>query len=347
MGVLGKDLLDFDRPLTHTKVQFGEEKYWIEENSEGISYGTTLVELLNFNPEEYKAALAQFHESAEKKDHAAVVQTLFEVREQFLRLPFYRSYMKSLGVWDIYLFSPMYTSDLYEMLDELTFLYHTSEDIELIQERYIWFVENALDDKGERRKKGQRKLPAADRIYKNTMEPYVSGRSLGKSPEVDAPNVQLQYAVLETENGMEIVEKIYFDRLADFVYVELMKGLQKGFIPKRCPNCGKWFIQEPGMDFNYCANPAPQDPAKQCRDIGAANSFIDKKKNHTLWNIHQKAYRKYYARMKKGNMTKAAFFEWAEAAAQLRDELLPGYEYADSEKRAAMAEEYRLEVNKL
>ena len=39
MAMLGKDLLDFRRPLTHTKVQFGEKLYWIEENTKGIPYG--------------------------------------------------------------------------------------------------------------------------------------------------------------------------------------------------------------------------------------------------------------------------------------------------------------------
>ena len=71
------------------------------------------------------------------------------------------------------------------------------------------------------------------------MDAYVSGVSLSKDRRVDDPNVQMQYAVLETDNGAEIVEKFYFDRLSDFVYIELMKGLQKGFHSKRCPNCGK------------------------------------------------------------------------------------------------------------
>lgn len=79
----------------------------------------------------------------------------------------------------------------------------------------------------------------------NLMEAYVSGRSLGSDKNVDAPNVQMQYDVLQTEDGSEIVEKMYFDRLLDFVYVELLKGLQKGFLSKRCPNCGRWFVQEP------------------------------------------------------------------------------------------------------
>jgi len=57
--------------------------------------------------------------------------------------------------------------------------------------------------------------------------------------------------------------------------------------------------------------------------------------------------RKYYARMKKNNMTKADFFTWAEEAAALRDELLPRYDAAGPEERKAMAESYRQEINKL
>lgn len=145
--------------------------------------------------------------------------------------------------------------------------------------------------------------------------------------------------------GLEV--EVYFDRLLDFVYVELMKGLQKGFLPKRCSNCGRWFVQKPGMDFNYCANPAPQYPTKLCRVIGSTNNFIDKKKNHEIWNVHQKAYRKYYARMLKKNMTKEAFFTWAEEAAVLRDKLLPKYNATKPEDRKVMAENYRQEINKL
>ena len=57
----------------------------------------------------------------------------------------------------------------------------------------------------------------------------MSGVSLGNSSEVDAPSVNIQYAVLELdETHHELVEKLYFDQLTDFVYVELMRGLQRG-----------------------------------------------------------------------------------------------------------------------
>ncbi len=347
MAVLGKDLLDFRRPLTHTKVQFGEKQFWIEENAKGIPYGTVLTELLNFDATAYIEAAQQFRDAAERRNDEDVIRTLTALKAEFLKLPFYKSYMEALGWIDLYLAAPESIDAIYEDMDRLSFFFYAAEDIALIQKQYAWFINSALDDGGQRRKKGQRKIPSAERILMNLMEAYVSGRSLGSAPSSDAPNVQMQYAVLQTEEGAEIVEKMYFDRLIDFAYVELMKGLQKGFLPKQCPNCGRWFVQEPGMDFNYCANPAPQDPAKLCRDIGATNNFLNKKKNHAIWNIHQKAYRKYYARMLKKNMTKDVFFDWAEEAAELRDELLPKYNAAGPEERNAMAEKYRREINKL
>ncbi len=60
---------------------------------------------------------------------------------------------------------------------------------------------------------------------------------------------------------------MYFDRLLDFVYVELMKGLQKGFVPKRCANCGRWFLQMPGMTYAYCGEPALGQDGKTCRRL--------------------------------------------------------------------------------
>ena len=52
--------------------------------------------------------------------------------------------------------------------------------------------------------------------------------------------MNIQYAVLAIdEKHYELVEKLYFDRLVDFVYVELMRGLQRGCVPKRCANCGR------------------------------------------------------------------------------------------------------------
>lgn len=106
MAMLGKDLLDFRRPLTHTKVQFGEKLYWIEENTQGIPYGTVLTELLNYDATAYIEAAQQFQDAAQRKNDEDAIRALTALKEGFLKLPFYNTYMKTLGWIDMYLAAP-------------------------------------------------------------------------------------------------------------------------------------------------------------------------------------------------------------------------------------------------
>lgn len=222
------------------------------------------------------------------------------------------------------------------------------EDVTAIQERYAWFLEDAFPRVFEK-KKGQRKKPLAQQIYERGLDALVSGVSLGSSPEVDAPQVNIQYAVLEIgEEHHELVEKLYFDRLADFIYVELMRGLQRGFVPKRCANCGRWFLQTPGASYNYCDQAAPNsEEGKTCREVGSIKSFRAKVLNHPVWAIHQRAYKKYFARTKKGTMTKAEFLVWETESERLRDEILAEYDRAKTEEeKAAIVERLRENLNR-
>ena len=222
MGILGKDLLDLHRPLTHTKVQFGADKYWIEENKKGISYGAVLVALLNYDVTAYWECTQRLHDAVDARDDAQVLRALSDVRTEFLKLPFYNAYLTTLEAAEFYLTFPEQVQSLYANTDVLVPFYHAANDIPTIQDRYARFLTDAMDDGGQRRKKGQRKIPLADRIVMNCMEAFVSGRSLGSDVQADAPNVQMQYAVLQSkEAGIQIVEKMYFDRLSDFVYVDV------------------------------------------------------------------------------------------------------------------------------
>ena len=226
------------------------------------------------------------------------------------------------------------------------FMQEQLDAIRLIQERYVWFLEGIFAGKPFEKKKGQRKTSLAQQIEKKGLEPFVSGVSLGESPETDAPPVKTQYRIRGEKEKAEIVEKMYFDRLLDFVYVEFMKGLQKGFVPKRCANCGRWFLQAPGATFAYCAGPAPEDPGKTCREIGAASSFKDKVANNEVWQVQQRAYKKYYARTMRKDMTKAEFEAWTRDAEQKRDAALESYARAESEEeRQRIAQEVAEALN--
>ena len=139
-----------------------------------------------------------------------------------------------------------------------------------------------------------------------------------------------------------------FRLLLDFVYVEFMKGLQKGFVPKRCANCGRWFLQMPGMTYAYCGEPAPGQDGKTCREIGATSSFRSKVQNNDVWKAHQRAYKKYFARTRKGTMSKGVFEVWSQKMETLRDDALMEYGRAQSEEeRQRIVDEVTQKLNKL
>ena len=104
MGTLGKDLLDFQRPLTHTKVQFGRDAYWVEDRPEPQPYGATLVQLLNYDAEEYLHHLDTLRASLETRDHDRITQCARAVVNDFACLPLYGSYIKDAASLEMILF---------------------------------------------------------------------------------------------------------------------------------------------------------------------------------------------------------------------------------------------------
>ncbi len=358
MGVLGKDLFDIDRPRTHVKVQFGQNAYWVEDDPMPHPYGEVLTELLNYDAALYEYTLNTLEQAIEEKDTQVAPQAFMDAVRDLSSLPYFRLFLSDLRCLNDRPVENFVAGEARTAFEEYIFsdgekdaayMREQADAVCFIQERYSWFLSEAFQRKEFEKKKGQRKVPLAQQIYENCLDAFVSGVSLGKSPEVDAPQVNIQYAVLEIdEEHHELVEKLYFDRLEDFVYVELMRGLQRGFVPKRCANCGRWFLQMPGASYNYCNHPAPNsEEGKTCREVGSTRSFRAKVLNNEIWAIHQRAYKKYFARTKTGAMSKPDFLVWEMESERFRDKALSEYERAKTEDaKAAIAERFREELNR-
>ena len=359
MGVLGKDPFDIDRPHTHVKVQFGQNAYWVEYDPTPHPYGETLTELLNYDVAPYEHTISALEQAIEERNSQAAPRVFMDAVRDLSSLPYFRLFSSDLRWFNDNPVEHFVVGEartafeeyiLSEVEKNVAYMREQINAIRFIQERYSCFLAEAFQRKAFEKKKGQRKVPLAQQLYENCLDAFVSGVSLGKSPKVDAPQVNIQYAVLEIdEEHHELVEKLYFDRLEDFVYVELMRGLQRGFVPKRCANCGRWFLQTPGASYNYCDQPAPNsEEGKTCREVGSTKSFRAKVLNNEIWAIHQRAYKKYFARTKKGTMTRPDFLAWERESERLRDEALSAYDRAKAEgEKAAISERLREDLNRL
>lgn len=147
------------------------------------------------------------------------------------------------------------------------------------------------------------------------------------------------------ENKAAFVERYTFRCLWDFLYVELCKAIQVGNAPRQCRWCGRWFLHIQGEKFLYCEHIAPTETDKTCREIGARATFEHKIRSDEVWKIYKRAYKKYYARVMKGNMTRDEFNSWVVYAASQREITIEMMRVTKDEDRAQLIEEMQKNLN--
>ncbi len=208
------------------------------------------------------------------------------------------------------------------------------EDLELL-ERYRVF----LKDTGLKKDKS-----FIQQIAKNGIGAFVADKTMGASEQRTAAVSNLQYLLLEDENGKAaLFERMTFTRLLDFLYTDFFKGILKSCVPKQCKLCGQYFLLEKGFHYEYCDGVF--EGGQTCREIGATRSFKEKTESNDVWKLHQRAYKKYYARVLKKTMSKPEFTAWADFAERLRDETLPAYLKVKAEGKEFDLTEYSRRLN--
>lgn len=119
------------------------------------------------------------------------------------------------------------------------------------------------------------------------------------------------------EDKIFIAEKTTFGSLTDFLRVEFYRGLAIGNAPRRCHNCGRYFLLDAGYNICYCNNIAPGEMERTCRKVGAHRKEAQGKANRTP---AQQEYNRAYNRLKqRKNRGKISLGEWNTAVAQAQE----------------------------
>lgn len=165
-------------------------------------------------------------------------------------------------------------------------------------------------------------------------------------PDAGRADCSVCFALHLVEGVSAMVERYTFSSLRDFLYVELGKAILHGNAPRQCRLCGRWFLHEQGDRAIYCERIAPGEETKTCRETGARAVFENKLQSEETWKLYKRAYKKYYARVMKGNMSREDFNAWVERAVAKRDSTILLLETTKGvEKRVALIEALRQELN--
>lgn len=112
----------------------------------------------------------------------------------------------------------------------------------------------------------------------------------------------------EKESEIVVGEETLFDDLVTFLYIDFYRGIIQNNVPRRCHNCGRYFLLTAGYNTCYCNNIAPGETEKTCRKVGAHRKEKRDKANETP---AQKNYRRTYNRLKQRKTRgKISIDEW-------------------------------------
>ncbi|SBW06027.1 conserved hypothetical protein [uncultured Eubacteriales bacterium] len=114
-----------------------------------------------------------------------------------------------------------------------------------------------------------------------------------------------------------LAEKAEFSYLSHFLYTDFYRGLMAGNTPRRCHNCGKYFLLTEGYNTCYCNNLAPGETERTCRKVGAHRKEAKERASATP---AQREYAKAYNRLKaRKNRKRMNLDEWNAAVAKAQD----------------------------
>lgn len=127
----------------------------------------------------------------------------------------------------------------------------------------------------------------------------------------------LSFEVIDKKTFCEVLYPNDMLDLIDFFARECVKREQRFRV---CKNCNKYFALTGYINAEYCDR-VFDEQGHTCKEMGALNVW-QKKAKKPSYELYSKEYKKRFARIKYGKVTKEEFYAWAEKARELRDKCM-------------------------
>ena len=113
-----------------------------------------------------------------------------------------------------------------------------------------------------------------------------------------------------------IAEKMTFEDLVSFLYMDLYRGMAVGNVPRLCHNCDRWFLLTGAYDTVYCQRVAPGEETRTCRQVGAHRKEKVKNGKEFAYREYTKVYNRLKTWKYRGKLNAE---EWNRKVAYIQD----------------------------
>ena len=148
---------------------------------------------------------------------------------------------------------------------------------------------------------------------------YLEAEQAGKELFHFQPQ-RMSYELLYHETFAEILcpETVY-----DLIDYHLRECLKREIKMRVCKNCGRLFAVTGHGGTEYCDRPF-DEKGRTCKEIGAFRVWEKSKSEDEVFKIYRREYKKRFAWIRAGKITKDEFYSWSEKARKKKAECEEG-----------------------
>ena len=181
---------------------------------------------------------------------------------------------------------------------------HLCSNIDTMQKQIKGLIAQALDMDGE-------KKPVSEK-----MVAYYNAEG---SDTLNTFQFQPQPMNFEVIDHKIFAEVLYPKDIYDLIDFHVRECVKREMKMRVCKNCLRYFAVTGKASTEYCDRVC-DSKGRTCREIGAINTWTQRKQGDEVFKEYRREYKKRFARINAGKLTKSAFYAWSEEARKKKED---------------------------
>lgn len=244
-------------------------------------------------------ALLAFYQSGAKDDLQVVAAGLDELASRHVYFELLRlDWLERLDMVD-----STAPGDFQDLLPHKK-ISHLCSSIDTMQKQIKGLIAQALDMDGEKRSVSEKMVAYYNAEGGDTLNTF---------------QFQPQTMNFEVIDRRIFAEVLYPKDVCDLIDFHVRECVKREVRMRVCKNCLRYFAVTGKASMEYCGRIC-DSKGRTCREMGAINTWTQRKQGDEVFKEYRREYKKRFARINAGKLTKSAFYAWSEEARRRKED---------------------------
>ena len=181
---------------------------------------------------------------------------------------------------------------------------HLCSSIDTMQKQIKGLIAQVLDMDGEK---------------KSVSEKMVAYYNAEGNDTLNTFQFQPQTMSFEVIDHKIFAEVLYPKDIYDLIDFHVRECVKREVRMRVCKNCLRYFAVTGKASTEYCDRIC-DSKGRTCREIGAINTWTQRKQGDEVFKEYRREYKKRFARINAGKLTKSVFYAWSEEARKKKED---------------------------